>query len=326
MAKSAISSKDPQLLNSMDSKVLEVKNLTKSFGKFTAVDSVSFSIGDGEILGVLGPNGAGKTTTIQMLLGVMDPTEGEISYFGKIFKNHREEILKQINFSSTYISLPWQFTSLETLDVFARLYEVPDSKKRIEKLMQEFEIEHLKNKKFFDLSAGEKTRLLLTKAFLNYPRIILLDEPTASLDPEIAVKIREFLKKERKEYKVSMFFTSHNMAEVEEMCDRVIIINHGKIIVEDTPENLAGRLTGCELELLIKNDEGKAESYFKSKKIDFRKERRSFFIPIEEAEIGNFLVDLQKAKINYEQISINKAGLEDFFLKVIRKEKMNELE
>lgn len=309
----------------MTDPILEVKNLTKKFGNFTAVDSVNFSIGDGEILGVLGPNGAGKTTTIQMLLGVMDPTEGDISYFGKSFKKHREEILKEINFSSTYISLPWQFTTLETLDVFARLYEVPDSKNRISKLLKEFEIEHLKTKKFFDLSAGEKTRLLLTKAFLNYPRIILLDEPTASLDPEIAVRVREFLKKEKKEYNVSMFFTSHNMAEVEEMCDRVIIINHGKIIVQDTPENLAGRITGCELELLITKDEKKAEKYFESKKIRFRKERRNFFIPTEESEIGNFIVALQKEKINYEQISINKAGLEDFFLKVIRKEKKDEL-
>jgi len=306
--------------------VLEVKNLTKKFGDFTAVDSVSFSIGDGEILGVLGPNGAGKTTTIQMLLGVMSPTAGEVFYFGKSFLKHREEILKKANFCSTYISLPWQFTTMEILEIFARIYEVPDSKPRIKKLLKEFEIEHLEKKHFSDLSAGEKTRLLLTKAFLNYPKIILLDEPTASLDPEIAVKIRDFLKKEKKEYNVSMLFTSHNMAEVEEMCDRVIILNHGKIIVEDTPENLAGKIKNCELELLIIKDENKVDTFFKNKKIKHRKERNNFFIPIREQEIGSFLTALTNEKINYEQISINKAGLEDFFLQTIRKEKQNELE
>ena len=130
----------------MKQNVLEVKNLTKKFGKFTAVDNISFEIKDGEILGLLGQNGAGKTTTIQMLLGLMEATSGEISYFGKNLINHREEILQQVNFSSTYISLPWFFTIDENLDIFARLYQIPDKKKRIDKLLQEFEVEHLRKK------------------------------------------------------------------------------------------------------------------------------------------------------------------------------------
>ena len=211
----------------MKQNVLEVKNLTKKFGKFTAVDNISFEIKDGEILGLLGQNGAGKTTTIQMLLGLMEATSGEISYFGKNLINHREEILQQVNFSSTYISLPWFFTIDENLDIFARLYQIPDKKKRIDKLLQEFEVEHLRKKQYFMLSAGERARVLLTKAFLNYPKVILLDEPTSSLDPDIAVKIRKFLIKERDEYNVSILLTSHNMAEVEEMCDRVIVIKSG---------------------------------------------------------------------------------------------------
>lgn len=235
----------------MTNPVLEVKNLTKKFGEFTAVDNLSFSLKDGEILGLLGPNGAGKTTTIQMLLGVMDPTFGEITYFGKSFAKHREEILKQINYSSGYISLPWLHTVEEILDVFARLYEVPNKKNRILKLLQIFEIEHLYKEQFYNLSAGERSRVLLVKAFLNYPKILLLDEPTASLDPDIASKVRQFLKKEKQEFSVSMLFTSHNMPEIEEMCDRIIFIHHGQVISHGTPS-----------ELLKKFGEEDLENYF----------------------------------------------------------------
>jgi len=227
----------------MKEPVLEVKNLTKKFsgsasggGDFTAVDNVSFELHEGEVLGLLGPNGAGKTTTIQMLLGVMEPNSGTVKYFGKPFKKHREEILKVTNFASTYIGLPFLFTVEEILDVFARLYEVEERKKRIQKLLAAFEIDHLAKTNFYKLSAGEKTRLILAKAFINFPKIILLDEPTASLDVEIAIKVREFLKKEKQQYSVSMLFTSHNMKEVEEMCDRILIIHHGKIIHEGPPQ------------------------------------------------------------------------------------------
>jgi ABC-2 type transport system ATP-binding protein len=263
-------------------KVLEVNKLTKQFGDYLAVNHLSFSIEEGEILGLLGPNGAGKSTTIYMLLDVMEPTSGEIKYFGKTFKQDRSNILKRVNYSSAYISLPWLFTLDQVLSVYADLYEVPNKKKRINKLLEEFEIDHLRKKAVHTLSAGEKARLLLTKAFLNYPEIILLDEPTASLDPDIAVKIREFLKKEQKEYKVSMLFTSHNMGEVEEMCDRVIILNKGKIVAEDTPENLANQITTSQMEVLIK-DHKKAEELFKKNNLNFRKEGTMFHIAIESA-------------------------------------------
>lgn len=308
----------------MSDTVLEVKNLTKKFGPastaFTAVNNISFSIKDGEILGLLGPNGAGKTTTIQMLLGVMDATTGSIAYFGKPLRKYREEILKQVNYSSSYISLPWWFTSLEILEIFGRLYEVPDRAKRIDKLLKEFEIEDLKSKQFFMLSAGEKTRLLLTKAFLNYPRIILLDEPTASLDPEIAVKIRAFLKKERKEYNVSMLLTSHDMSEVEEMCNRVIILNHGTIIAEDTPDELIKNISKSELTLFIKRDTEKASLFFKKNKIHFEQGTYEFKVYIDNKHIAEFLILLAKEKIEYHEISINKPDLEDYFLQVIKKE------
>ncbi len=301
--------------------VLEVKNLTKKFGKLTAVNDISFSIRDGEILGLLGPNGAGKTTTIQILLGVMDPTEGSIQYFGKDFNKNKEEILKKINFSSTYISLPWYFTVSEILELFARLYEVPDRKKRIKKLVEEFEFSELVNKQYNKLSSGERTRLLLTKAFLNYPELILLDEPTASLDVDIAVKTREFLKKEQKNYGVSMLLTSHNMSEVEEICDNVVILNKGNIIARDTPENLAKTISDSKVELLIKKDYKKALAFFEKISIPFVQEKFRFKIQIDEHKIAEILILIAQEKIEYDEISIEKPGLEDFFLKIIEKQK-----
>lgn len=298
----------------MVKKVLEVNNLTKSFGEFTAVNNVSFFLKEGEILGLLGPNGAGKTTSIHMLLDVMSPTSGDIIYFRKKFNTDRSGILKKINYSSAYISLPWFFTVDQVLSVFADLYEVPNKKKRIDKLLEEFEIIHLRKKAVHTLSAGERARLLLTKAFINYPEIILLDEPTASLDPDIAVKIRKFLKKEQKEYKVSMLFTSHNMTEVEEMCDRVIFLNHGKIMAEDTPENLAKQITDSNIEILIKASEA-AEKHFEKNKINFSKEENIFNLNIKTEEISKILTGLSSEKIEFQDITINKPDLEDYFLK-----------
>lgn len=302
----------------MNNIVLEVKNLTKKFGNFTAVDNLSFNIKEGEVLGLLGPNGAGKTTTIHMLLGVMASSKGSIRYFGKDFYKNREEILKEINFSSTYISMPWLFTVSEILDIFARLYEVPDRTKRIHKLLTEFEIDHLAKRSYFKLSAGEKTRLFLTKAFINYPRLILLDEPTASLDPDIAVKIRKFLKKEKNEYNVSMLFTSHNMAEVEEMCDRIIVLRKGKVIAKNSPENLAKQMTNCVIELLITKDNKKASTFLSEQKIRFENEKNLFSIYIDEKDIANFLIALSRENIEYQEISINKPDLEDYFLQTVK--------
>lgn len=301
----------------MQNTVLEVKNLTKKFGNFTAVDNLSFSIKEGEILGLLGPNGAGKTTTIQMLLGVMEPTKGDITYFGKPFKKNREEILKDVNFASTYISFPLFFTVSEILHIFGRLYEIPNLKERIEKLVNTFKLAHLVDKSYIDLSAGEKTRLILTKAFLNYPKIILLDEPTASLDPEVAVNVRSFLKKQRKEFNVSILLTSHNMAEVEELCDNIIIIHHGKIIDKGRPEQLAHKISACELTLMIIDDKDRITKLLTEKEMPFEIERFRFTIPIDEQNIAEFLELLAREKVHYEEVTINKPDLEDYFLYVI---------
>ena len=177
----------------MKTPVLEVSGLTKIFhsrgGDFTAVDHISFDIGEGEIVGLLGPNGAGKTTTIQMLLDLVTPTSGTISYFGKPFPKEREYCLSRINFASTYAHVQSRLTVNENLRIYAGLYQVNNAKKKIEELLALLEVSELGNALFWHLSSGQKTRVILVKALLNSPKLLLMDEPTASLDPDIANKV-----------------------------------------------------------------------------------------------------------------------------------------
>ena len=179
--------------------VIEVERLTKRFGEVTAVDDLSFSARRGEILGLLGPNGAGKTTTIQLLLGLTSPTSGRIRLFDLDLHRHRREILKRVNFSSAYISLPFNLSVRENLDVFGRLYGVRDRRRRIAELLELFEIPDVVDSVTGKLSSGQVTRVNLCKAFLNDPEVLFLDEPTASLDPDIAEKVRAALKRVQRE-------------------------------------------------------------------------------------------------------------------------------
>lgn len=228
--------------------ILQVSHLLKRFGDFTAVDGISFDIRPGEILGLLGPNGAGKTTTIQMLLGLVTPTGGSIRVFGMDLKTHRETILQQVNFSSTYISMPQSLTVEENLWVVARLYGLSDIARRVNEIVKKLDMEEFRHKTTRKLSSGQMTRLTLAKAFLTEPRILFLDEPTASLDPDVAHKIRGLLKEERQSSGLSILYTSHNMREMEEMSDRIIFLQRGKIVAEGTAQEIVARFGKEDLE------------------------------------------------------------------------------
>ncbi len=228
--------------------VLEVEHLTKRFDDVTAVDDLSFSARRGEILGLLGPNGAGKTTTIQLLLGLTTPTSGRIRLLELDLHRHRREILQRVNFSSAYISLPFNLSVRENLDVFARLYGVRDRTRRIAELVELFEIPEVLPAVTGRLSSGQVTRVNLCKAFLNDPEVLFLDEPTASLDPDIAEKVRTALKRVQRERGVTMVYTSHNMREIELVCDRVIFLSHGALVAEGTPREILERADSESLE------------------------------------------------------------------------------
>jgi len=215
--------------------VVEVKGLTKVFKTLKAVDNVSFAIYPGEILGLLGPNGAGKTTIIHMLLGLTTPTSGEIKIFGFDLKKWRKRIIQDVNFSSSYVSMPNSLKVKESLRVFARLYKTKDKEARISELLKTFEIEDIKETIVRNISSGQETRLNLAKSLINSPKILFLDEPTASLDPDIADKTRRLLKQIKKDRNISILYTSHNMKEMEEMSDRIIFLHKGRIIAEGKP-------------------------------------------------------------------------------------------
>lgn len=300
--------------------------MKKVFGKITAVDGVSFNLKQGEILGFLGPNGAGKTTTIQMLLGVLTPTSGKVEYFGKNLRRNRSEILGQVNFSSTYTRLPDTLTVKENLTWVAFLYDIPSRKQRVEDLIKTFHLQELAGKKMVDLSAGQVTRVNLAKAFINTPKVLLLDEPTASLDPEVAAYIRKFLLLQQKQSGISILLTSHNMAEVEEICDRVIFINRGRIIADDTPEVLTRSIEIAHVQLLITAGSDKFTEYCQAKKINFRQEGRSVIVDVNEKQLPVFLRGIMKAGVIYGEISIEKPDLEDYFLQVAGQQYFSENE
>ena len=299
--------------------ILDVTGLTKKFGQFTAVDNISFSLKEGKILGLLGPNGAGKTTTIQMLLGVLTPTSGTITYFGKDLNTNRSEIMEQINFSSTYTNLPWELTVEENFIFMSYLYQISNRKERIKKIIEIFKLQEILNKQIYQLSAGQVTRVNLAKSFLNFPKVLLLDEPTASLDPDVANYIREFLLSERQNFQVSIIITSHNMAEVEEVCDRVIFINHGKIIADDTPENLARTIEISHVELLVKDGLKRTIEFCQVNNIIYRLDSRFIIVDLKEKEIPGFLRSLMDKGVFYDEISIEKPTLEDYFLQMTAK-------
>lgn len=284
----------------------------------TAVDEICFSLKEGEILGLLGPNGSGKTTTIQMLLGTLEKTSGVISYFGKEFTQHRSSILQQVSFASTYTSLPWILTVAENLEVFGCLYGLnrKESRKAFEPLLERFGILDKQHARVSQLSAGQVTRLMIVKAFFINPKIVLLDEPTASLDPDIANDICSFLLEQRDAKGISILFTSHKMAEVMEICDRTIFLKKGKIIADDTPRNLAKKASTFKIKLCI--TEGLEKMLEILEGMQYQVDHRLIEVWLDEEEIPALLHRISAASINYATIKIEEPTLEDFFLQTVK--------
>ena len=218
--------------------MIEVINLSKSYQKIKAVKNINFNIGDNEIIGLLGPNGCGKTTTIAMILGLLKPTKGKVLINKKNIESHRIELLHKMNFISPYIELPKKLTVKQNLIVYAKLYNVENMNERIDYLSSTLRLDKLMNNLTGELSSGQKNRVSLAKSLINDPSVLLLDEPTASLDPETGNFIRSFLESYTKQKKVSILLASHNMEEVKRLCSSVMMMKNGKIIDQGSPNEL----------------------------------------------------------------------------------------
>ncbi len=227
---------------------IEATRLCKNFGGVCAVDDVSFSVETGSITALLGGNGAGKTTTLSMLLGVLLPCSGQVRVLGEDMIAHRYRVLPRMNFSSPYVDLPHRLTVRENLTVYGRLYAVEHLKTRIAALADQLDIKGFLDKPVGRLSAGQKTRVALAKALLNKPALLLLDEPTASLDPDTADWVRTWLNDYRRESGATILLASHNMAEVERICDQVMIMKAGRIVDQGPPVDLIARFGRATLE------------------------------------------------------------------------------
>jgi ABC-2 type transport system ATP-binding protein len=219
----------------------EVRDLRKVYGEVTAIDGISFALKDGSVTALLGGNGAGKTTTISMLMGLVIPTSGQALVFGADMARERHKVLHRMNFESPYVDVPMRLTVRQNLEIFARLYGVRDRNGRIAEITADLRLTDLLDRLYGKLSAGQKTRVSLAKALLNEPELLLLDEPTASLDPDTADWVRTKLASYCKERRATLVLASHNMAEVERLADRVIMLEKGRIIADETPAELIRR-------------------------------------------------------------------------------------
>jgi ABC-2 type transport system ATP-binding protein len=242
-------------------KVLSVRELRKQYGPTVAVDGISFEVNRNEIVGLLGPNGAGKTTTINMILGVLEPTSGNILVEDLDIATQRSAVLERTNFAAVYAQLPGNLTVVQNLRFFGLIYGVKNLSSRIETLLEQYDLLAFREVKCGVLSSGEQTRVSLAKAMLNRPGLLLLDEPTASLDPAIAREIRVKIREYAASGEVGVLWTSHNMYEVEDVCDRVLFLSHGRILLQGDPRTLPatyGKETLEELFITVANQPERA--------------------------------------------------------------------
>lgn len=308
--------------------VLRVEHLTKKYTKGyrwwgsqltqVAVNAISFSMFEGEILGFLGLNGAGKTTTIQMLLSTLKPTSGTITYFGKDFSTHRSEILRQVGFASSFARLPGRLTLWENLDLYGKLYGLPQGYRyeQIKKFLNYFDLWHMKDQEAGVLSSGENARLMLAKAFIANPKIVLLDELFAPLDPASAYMLRSFVLEQRNQHGTSILFTSHNMHEVAVLCDRVLVLKKGDIIANSSPEQLAASVCLNKVKLCIPHDLEKAVLYANREQIAIAHDGQQVVFEVDENRVAHLLRTLTLHDVHYTEVAIVRPQLEDYFLQL----------
>ena len=225
----------------MTQPVIQVEGLTKYFGEVVAVDGIGFSVARGATTALLGGNGAGKTTTLSILVGLLLPTAGRVTVLGEDMLRHRFRVLHRMNYSSPYVDLPMRLTVQDNLRVFAGLYGLPHPRERMATLADELNLNAFLRRPYGELSAGQKTRVSLAKALLNEPEVLLMDEPTASLDPDMADYVRGYLKAFQRRTGATMLMASHNMTEVERICDDVIILREGRVVDQASPGELIAR-------------------------------------------------------------------------------------
>jgi ABC-2 type transport system ATP-binding protein len=294
--------------------VLRATHLRKTFGKSVAVDDVSLTIHRGEILGLLGPNGAGKTTTIQLLLGVTGRTAGRITVFGKDFDAHRYDILARMNASFAATNLPWRLTVTQNLTVYALLYGVRNRRARIRELLERFQIAEIADREIAKLSAGQVSRVNLCKALLNHPDLLLLDEPTASLDPIAAAQLRATIR-ELKDRGTAVLYTSHDMREVEELCDHVVFIHRGRILDEGSPRELARRQGRVRLRLRLDRGARALAAFVRTRGWTTEQTPDGFtVIPLHEGELQSALAGILALPITIADLDINQQSLEEYFI------------
>ena len=238
-------------MSSLPSAVLSVRDLRKLYGDAVAVDGISFDVQAGEIVGILGPNGAGKTTTINIILGILEPSSGSVRIVGENIAENRSRALAHTNFAAVYAAMPGNLTVRENLKFFGMIYGVANLSRRIEELLRQFELERFGDTRCGVLSSGEQTRVSLAKALLNRPHLLLLDEPTASLDPATARDMREIIREFAAKEGSAVLWTSHNMYEVEGVCRRVLFLSKGKVLLEGDPRTLPAEHGKTSLEELF---------------------------------------------------------------------------
>ena len=218
---------------------IEIKNLSKIYNKYLAVNKINFQIEKNKTIGLLGPNGCGKTTTIGMMLGLVTPTDGEILIDKQNINSfRRDNILKRFNFASPYVELPKKLTVKQNLEVYARLYGVVEINKRIDEMVEDLNIKSFLHKKTGELSSGQKNRVSLAKSLVNKPKLLFLDEPTASLDPDVGDFVREYIEEYKKNNELTILLASHNMKEVERLCNKIVMMKNGKIVDSGTCDQL----------------------------------------------------------------------------------------